>query len=91
MATTFAGTLAKGNVQYYFEIAEDAYIEKTFIVGGNMDDEHWGHFTIEEARKCYRALLRKGFKVHKDDICQAGHGADMNQAFINQEIRKASK
>lgn len=74
----FANTLIKGNIQYYFEIrdfaefsadencympAEEAYIEKTLRVGGTEADEHYGIFTIEEARKCYKALLNKGFKA----------------------------
>lgn len=76
----FTGSLVKGNVRYYFEIREwaefyedencympeeDAYIEKTFIVGGRKADEHAGHFTIAQARKCYKALLAKGFKASK--------------------------
>ena len=71
----FIGTLTKGNVNYYFEIrdreigftADDrtAYIEKTFAVGGRREDEHYGYFTVEEARKCYKALLAKGFKASR--------------------------
>lgn len=60
----FAGSLVKGNVRYYFEITEeDAYIEKTFRVGGKREDEHYGHFSIDKARRCYKALLNKGFAV----------------------------
>lgn len=76
----FASSLVKGNVRYYFEIKtwaefypdencwmpeEDAYIEKSFRVGGKREDEHFGHFTINEARKCYKALLNKGFIASK--------------------------
>lgn len=66
MKNTFVGELRKDNIRYYFEIKEsDAYIEKTFITGGLKEDEHYGHFTVEQARKCYKALLNKGFKASK--------------------------
>ena len=61
-STNYAGSLRKGNVNYYFEInGPDAYIEKTFVVGGMRENEHYGHFTVEEARKCWKALKAKGF------------------------------
>lgn len=71
----FIGTLTKDNVNYYFEVREQeigftadnktAYIEKTFTVGGRHEDEHYDYFTVEEARKCYKALLAKGFKASR--------------------------
>lgn len=60
-AVAFAGALRKGNIEYYFEVANDAYIEK--IDHSKRDSSESGHFTIEQGRKCYKALLHKGFKV----------------------------
>lgn len=63
----YSGSLRKDNVNYYFEVREDdAYIEKTFVVGGMREDEHYGHFTLEQARKCWKALKTKGFVEHID-------------------------
>lgn len=62
----FAGSLYSGNVYYYFEIkGNDAYIEKGLVVGGTSEDVKCGHFTIDEARKCYKALKNKGFTTKK--------------------------
>ena len=57
---TFAGTLQNRNTRYYFEIGEDAYIEKQVVTPHKV--LHDGHFTIEQARKCYKALLNKGYR-----------------------------
>ena len=76
-SVTFAGTLKKSPVSYYFQIgtttewcpeenvympSEVAYIEKNDVLYKNACADAYGYFTIEEARKCYRALLKKGFK-----------------------------
>ena len=61
-AVAFAGTLRKGNIGYYFEVADDAYIEKQDYSKNDFGIES-GHFTIEQGRRCYKALLHKGFKV----------------------------
>lgn len=74
--TIFAGELRKDNIRYYFEIATKeafcdapegsmpepmAYIEKTTLQNKSLGD---GYFTVEQARKCYKALLDKGFKAY---------------------------
>ena len=55
----FVGTLTKDGTDYYFEITEDAYIEKIPFIG----ESKAGRFTIEQARKCYKALLNKGYRL----------------------------
>lgn len=94
MKIKFAGMLRKGNISYYFEVKDtDVYIEKNDNSkrnDGNADD--YGHFTLDEGRRCYRALLNKGFKpvIESSDICQPGHSADKNAAFIKEESKGSS-
>lgn len=72
--TTFVGELRKGHISYYFEISEgsefmpeenvnmpveSAYIEKTYA---DTDRGEFGHFSVEQARKCWKALKLKGYR-----------------------------
>lgn len=61
---TYVNTLEKGLIQYYFEIFasnNEAYIEKTDLYKRDSHDSGW--FTVEEARRCWKALTSKGFTV----------------------------
>ena len=60
----FVGTLTKDGTDYYFEIAEDAYIEKTPFIG----ESKAGRFPIEQARKCYKALLNQGYRLVTESL-----------------------
>ena len=84
----YAGSLRKDNVNYYFEVKEDdAYIEKTFVVGGMREDEHYGHFTLEQARKCWKALKAKGFTEYIDptvELQETPDDADEMEDFMQR-------
>ena len=84
----FAGSLYSENVYYYFEIkGNDAYIEKGFVVGGTSEDVKSGHFTIDEARKCYKALKDKGFTTKKSEIKKAPKASN-SKASSSKKSRK---
>lgn len=73
---TFIGELRKGHILYLFEISESheedfsgecdfrivesAYIEKRNLTT-NSEGE-CGHFSIDQARKCWKALKAKGYR-----------------------------
>lgn len=67
----FIGMLERGCTKYYFEVKEPqigftadtkvAYIEKQTPYGEDFNSTY-GRFTLDEARRCYKALLAKGFK-----------------------------